>query len=114
MLEISRDGSSRVGSGGVGNLTRRIESGRVRRCWKSHGTDRVGSGQEVLEIARDGSSRVGSSGVGNLTGRMGVGPGQEVLNYHGVGPGQPDPIQPATKNPACEKPCIFHPKKLFF
>ena len=25
----------------------RIESGRVRRCWKSHGSRRVGSGQEV-------------------------------------------------------------------
>ena len=92
----------RVGSGDIKKIPR-VESGRVKRCWKSHRSSRVGSrgagnpagrvgsGQEVLEIPRvesgrvkrcwksHGSSRVRSRGVGNPTGRVGSVP--EVFIY---------------------------------
>ena len=101
-------GSSRVGSRGAGNPTGRVgmgqevleipqvESGRVKRCWKSHRSSRVGSrgaGIPQVESGRvkrcwksRGSSRVGSRGVGNPTGR--VGSGQEVLEIPRVESGQ--------------------------
>ena len=58
----SRPGSSRVGSGGVRNLTGRVGSDRV-------GSDRVGSGR--VGSGRVGSGRVGRSSSSNLTGRVG-------------------------------------------
>ena len=62
-------GDSRA-SRGVQNVTGRVGSGRVRKLSKSHGSGRVGSGQEV-SVKSHGSGRVGS--------------GQEVFKSHVLG-----------------------------
>ena len=66
----------------------RVGSGRGGRCWKSQGSSRVGSDQEVFRkrVGGVGSGRV--IGVGNLTGRVGSGRVISVGNLTGrVGSG---------------------------
>ena len=71
----------RVGSSGCQNIAGRVGSGHY--VLKSHGSGRVGSGQDFLKFSRVGSGRV--KRLQNPAGR--VGSGREVFKISRVGSG---------------------------
>ena len=86
MFNISRVGSDRTRPGGVQKVTGRGESGRIMWCLKSRG--RVGSDLNIMYQVSHGSGRVGSGQEVFKISRVGSGQGQNISFIWWVGSGR--------------------------